>query len=267
MIHTVIKEIFHTTTYGFTPLHKGLTNKNYLLTIQDKQYVVRIPYPEQAIMNRKQEEQVMQHVKCLDSETVYFNADTGVKISVYIPDALDYEECLEHDKIERCATLMRTLHQLENVDFSFNSVDKLRLYQSHVTQPFFDLSPYEEVIRHIAQKEYKPCLCHNDFVHGNILYTKQRDYLIDYEYAASNDPLFDVISFLGENQIFDNTLRERFYQAYFQEQSIPYEQLEKMETFQNVLWCNWAMMMYEQRKEEVYYQIAQDKYNALTRKE
>ena len=39
-------------------------------------------------------------------------------------------------------------------------------------------------------------------VDGNILFTKENVYLIDYEYAADNDPLFDVMSFLSEKQNF-----------------------------------------------------------------
>lgn len=263
MIHKIIEELFKEQPYSLTKFNKGLTNQNYILNVNNDTYVVRIPYPDQHFINRKQEEIVSQLVTSLDSETIYFNSDTGIKITKYIEDAKDYEICCDSDKIERCAHLVKALHKLPCVDFNFDSYKQLQTYKSRVNTPLYDLSDYEYAIEHIQHKPYVATLCHNDLVHGNILYTKNKDYLIDYEYASNNDPLFDVISFLGENQIFDNTLRERFYHVYFEDKDIPYEELEIMEVFQNVLWCYWAMMMYEIHHEDIYKDIAKDKYEAL----
>ncbi len=264
MIYKLIEKLYPNEGYSIMRLNKGLTNKNYILCIHSQKYVVRIPYPHQHFINRKQEETVSKLVASLDCDTIYFNADNGVKISKYIEYAQDYKTCIDDDKIERCAALMRQLHQLPCVEFEFDCIQQLHNYQSHVSNPIFDLSAFHDAINHIQNKKYIPTLCHNDFVYGNILYTPTKDYLIDYEYAANNDPLFDVISFLGENQIFNFQLRDRFYKAYFQQSEVPYEELEIMERFQNVLWCYWAMMMFELHNEKIYKDIAQDKYNALT---
>ncbi len=71
-----------------------------------------------------------------------------------------------------------------------------------------------------------------------ISYSQDKTYLIDYEYAANNDPLFDVMSFLSENQINDPALRERFYAVYFNEMNDTVrKQLDIWENFQNLLWC------------------------------
>lgn len=43
-------------------------------------------------------------------------------------------------------------------------------------------------------------------------------------------------------------------------------QLDIWENFQNLLWCCWAMMMWESRHESVYRAIARDKYEALKEK-
>lgn len=120
-------------------------------------------------------------------------------------------------------------------------------------------------MREIADLNQHQVLCHNDLVSGNLLFSKERLYLIDYEYAAMNDPLFDVISFLSENQIFDKELRQRFYLAYFNTQpdGLLLNQLKEWEIFEDVLWCTWAMMMAESRHEQVYLDIAEDKYQAL----
>ena len=195
--------------------------------------------------------------------TIYFDEISGIKITKYIEDVFEYETCPYEDKIERCAQLMKKLHTLSAPNFPFEPFKTLETYRSLVKKPLFDLSIYEESIKEVQSFKNKDVLCHNDFVSGNILYGKDRDYLIDYEYAAANDPLFDVMSFLSENQIFDKDLRMRFYNVYFEEinEEIMH-QLYLWEMFQNVLWCNWAMMMYESRKENIYKEIAESIKNS-----
>lgn len=267
MVNKEIEAFFQTKEYTLEKIDKGLTNHNYLLCIQNKQYIVRVPRADSDhIMNRKQEKIVQQICHSLDVETVYFNEDSGLKITKYYPHLSEYDECPYEDKIERCALLMKRLHALPKVSFSFDPFSTLENYKAHVKHPLYDLQKYEQLAQQIKHCEHEVVLCHNDWVSGNILFGEERDYLIDYEYAANNDPLFDVISFLSENQIFDPLLRERFYAVYFP--SLDEETRNKLylwEVFQNVLWCYWAMMMYESRNENIYAKIAKDKYDAMQR--
>jgi thiamine kinase-like enzyme len=101
-------------------------------------------------------------------------------------------------------------------------------------------------------------------VAGNIGYTKEKSYLIDYEYAGDNDPYFDVMSFITENSL-SSEEKESFLETYFTQspsQNIRQE-LEKMAKMHNLLWCTWAKMMAESRQSSVYLEIAYDKLQAL----
>lgn len=267
MIDKIIESIFHTNIYTLENINKGLTNHNYLLKVNNEQYIVRIPREDSDhIVDRKHEKIIADLAKELDVEHIYFNERNGIKITVYHHDVYEYAACPFQDKIERCAFLMKKLHSLPLVSFHFEPFETLKLYQSKVVQPIYDLSRYEPMLEQVKSFQNKEVLCHNDWVSGNILFNEKKDYLIDYEYGANNDPLFDVISFLSENQIFDDTMRERFYHVYFDtlDNEIR-QQLYLWEIFQNVLWCTWAMMMHESRKEKIYLKIAQDKYKALLR--
>lgn len=269
MFKKEIETFFKTKEYTIKKFDKGLTNHNYLLDVEGNTYVVRVPLEDsEHIINRKQEKVVQQLCTSLDVDTIYFNEDSGVKITKYVPHLYEYEECPYEDKIERCARLMKHLHSIESVPFSFHPFETLINYKKHVAKPLYDIARFEQEAQRIKTFDHKEVLCHNDWVSGNILFGEIRDYLIDYEYGASNDPMFDVTSFLSENQIFDETLRERFYKEYFG--TLDEETREKLrlwEVFQNVLWCYWAMMMYESRNEDIYAQIAKDKYNALCKNE
>lgn len=251
-----------------TDLKKGLTNKNYLLEMNNETYVLRVPQADSAhIVNRHNETMALQAVQDsgIDVETIYYDEASGYKVTVYLPDALTYQECNDPNKIERTAQLMKKFHSLnKTIDADFEPIALLKQYQSHIQSPLYDLSDYSHVVDKIQHLNNPKILCHNDWVDGNILFAGNKTYLIDYEYAGNNDPLFDVMSFISENQINDPALRERFYAVYFDEinDSIR-KQLDLWEDFHNYLWCHWAMMMWESRHEEVYKKIAKDKFTAL----
>lgn len=267
-LHNLILEVFHTEEYQLDPLEKGLTNKNYLLQIEQNKYVIRVPYDDnENIVVRSHETQALAAV-CdfdLDVPYIYYDQHSGIKITEFIPNLSEFKECTAKDKIERTARLMKRFHSLNlKIDSCFEPIKRLYLYKSKVNNPIYDLSEYEHVIDMVKHNDSKQILCHNDWVSGNILFSEQKDYLIDYEYAANNDPIFDVMSYLSENAITDTQERKRFYAIYFDEfDDNVQQQLDMWEDFQNLLWCYWAMMMYESRKEDIYKKIAADKYHAL----
>lgn len=246
--------------------NKGLTNDNYLLTVEQETFMVRIRRSDsEQIIHAEDEQKALKIIqdKGLDVSEYYFDPAAGIRITHFVPDALEYQECTDDHKLERTADLMRRLHQLkQTIGSCFDPFARLKQYQSYTKNPFLIL-PDPKTIISAAQDIYRPStLCHNDWVSGNILFSGAKTYLIDYEYAADNDPLFDVMSFLTENDITDTAQREQFYHRYFAEQTIPYEKLAIWETFHNLLWCSWAMMMYESRQEAIYRTIAINKYQA-----
>lgn len=253
----------------FERYDKGLTNHNYYASVKDEAYIVRIPREDnEQVVHRTHETAALTAIKHLDFDVpmIYYDEKSGIKITKFIPDCQEYEECLLEDKIEAVGYLLKSFHQADlKTPYCFDPYERYLQYRTHVSDPIYDLSSFEPIMKTIVDLNPHHVLCHNDLVSGNLLFSKERLYLIDYEYAAMNDPLFDVISFLSENQIFDTHLRERFYQAYFGKQpdDTLKNQLLEWEIFEDVLWCTWAMMMAESRNEQVYLDIAEDKYKAL----
>lgn len=269
-LHKLIKSLFQTSIYTLEDTKKGLTNRNFLLTVNQKQFIIRIPYQDShQVVDRKQEVYALEIIKQtdLDVPLIYFNEVSGIKITAYIPNLEEFQDSQKQDKIERVARLMKKLHNLPNVSkIDFQPVETWKRYYANVHDPIYDLSSYTSIIEDVQTLHNPKVLCHNDWVSGNILLGTHKDYLIDFEYAANNDPLFDIMSFLTENNIDDENDRQRFYQIYFDNITpIIKKQLAIWESFHNLLWCTWAMMMYESRKDDVFRQIAHDKYCALTK--
>ena len=93
------------------------------------------------------------------------------------------------------------------------------------------------------------------------MFSPEKLYLIDYEYAGYNDSYFDIASFISENHLnYQETLT--FLKSYFVEEECNYKKLDIFLKFCDLLWYTWALLLYEKRREEVYNEIAQNKlYN------
>ena len=89
--------------------------------------------------------------------------------------------------------------------------------------------------------EYKAC--HNDLVAENFIKNEKRMYLIDWEYAGMNDPMWDVAAHLLECE-FSAEEEELFLHYYFEGDICTKVHRQKILIFkicQDVLWSTWTI--------------------------
>lgn len=259
----LIESIFNEKAVQFEYIETGLTNDNYVVTLNNRKVVLRIPRLEnKGLFNYELESKILDMVKPLNLEPnlIYYNKLTGVKCSEYIENS----ETFNVKYIKRAALLIRKLHDAcLNSGETFDIKHKFNQFKKRITNPLFDTSFAHHFIDDLIIEN--PILCHNDIVKGNLLFSDDKDYLIDFEYASDNDPFFDIMSFITENDITDPILRSEFYMVYFGR--LPNQkELKKLfhfEVVHHVLWCEWAMMMYNLHNLEVYKEIATLKYQRL----
>ena len=262
----IIQEVFQTNEYLLHDLEKGITNNNYLLEVNNECFVVRIP-KVQGIFNRYYEAEVLEQVRPLgiDLSPFYFDVDSGIKITPYVAELEDFSTYKHPSRIKRIASVIRKLHDASICTGKrFDPLSKLKLFQEGIKSPFCEYHQYSAIIKEVSDYRCEEILCHNDIVAGNLCFTKENTYLIDYEYAGDNDPLFDVMSFITENELTPEEEKE-FLHAYFEEE-IPYQELEMWRDFHNLLWLSWANMMFDETKESVFKTIAEQKKHALEKK-
>lgn len=263
-----LNQHLHLSHIKLKKLDKGLTNQNYLLDCDQGRFMLRWPNQDaDQIVDRSHEKLALKAINRLDLDAplFFFDEKTGVKLSIYIENFKTFNETDDPNRIEKVAHLMRKLHDSKlTIGKLFDPVKRYQSYRNHVLEPLISDDEAQVILDQYQHRLRPYTLCHNDWVEGNIGYTDNKSYLIDYEYAGDNDPYFDVMSFITENTLTQKE-KEHFLKIYFNQnpnQNIRHE-LEQMAKMHNLLWCTWAKMMAESRHSDVYLKIAYDKLKAL----
>ena len=184
----------------------GLTNHTYYVMLNQEEITIRIPGEGTEELINRREEYISTDLACrlgIDSRLIYFEQETGVKVARYIPDAVTMspDSMKEEENICLAADILKRLHSCGgNTGVAFDVFDTAKGYEKIIREhdvPLFD--DYEEVsrcVREIRQRAFCPkekwVPCHNDPLCENWVRSGERMYLIDWEYAGMNDPMWDV---------------------------------------------------------------------------
>lgn len=241
------------------PIHNGVSNSSFLI---NNKYVVRIKEEKEHFYDYKREKDILKKTakEYLSEVVVYLDKD-GNKISEYIPDTHIYKGTTKENKL--AAQMLYKLHHTKaKTKYDFKPFNRFNYYKSKSKSKGFE---HEEIVLNRVKKIYnkKPLvICHNDCVDNNFLFTNKRGYLIDYEFASNNIPLFDLASFISENKITNKKKIAAFLDAYNFDYH-QYEDLRYMIYFENLLWYYWALERYRFTNKIIYKKISEDKLKAI----
>ena len=188
-------------------LKKGMTNRSFLFSCHNERYIMRIPGEgTDQLINRKEEAQVYHQIKDKNicDDIIYINENNGYKITKYFDNA---RVCNPHNNsdLTRCMSLLRTFHSLNlTVDHEFDLFERIQYYQSLWTTNKSLYRDYETTKDNVFQLKsfidsQVTCktLTHIDAVPDNFLFVNNDSdvRLIDWEYAAMQDPHVDIAMF------------------------------------------------------------------------
>lgn len=183
----------------------GLTNHSYRVDIKGESYLVRLPGEGTEELVNRTDEKKSTELACnlgIDADLLYFGSD-GLKISQYIPNAVTMSpaEMCRTENIKDAARLFSRLHSCgidTGVPFDvFNMAESYEHFirKNRVTL-YDDYETIKESIKRIRNsKEMRATFlvpCHNDPLCENWVRSDKRLYLVDWEYAGMNDPLWDL---------------------------------------------------------------------------
>ena len=235
----------------------GLTNYNYIMNIKGTQYVIRQPGGMTEVMIDRKIEKINNNIASdlgLNSECIYFDENTGIKISVYIENskniALGNPHCPKN--IKSVSRLMKKTHSsLKHFPNSFDFQAELGKYEQIVKELngdfFFDYIRLKKQLLDFMEKHVKNTIsvpCHNDTVPENfIVDDSNRVYLVDWEYSGMNDPSWDVAAYILESKLTEESIEHLVLDYYGQLPTI--EEVLKIKSYmlaQDLLWTVWALI-------------------------
>lgn len=268
----IIKSVFNlqNTYIELIPLKQGMTNNSFIFSINNERYIIRVPgVNTEKIINRHQEYDVYQAIK--DEEFVepliYIDRDKGYKISKFIENSHTVNP-KDWNEINACLKRLKEFHsQSHRVEHYFDVFEHINYYESlmpHASkyEDYKEIKKNIESLEPIIENLVKDwTLCHIDAVCDNFLVTENQDvYLIDFEYAAMQDPDLDVAMFIAYS-LFNRQEIDRIIDIYFEHQvtSLKRYKIYSYIAIVGLLWSNWCEA--KQDTELLNSSYAQQQYN------
>jgi thiamine kinase-like enzyme len=218
-----------------TPL-QGLTNRVYKVEAAGQRFCLRIPGPGTAALIDRSAEAANARAAAatgIAPEIFHFGAD-GVMLTRFIDDAVTLSPQRFRavpGAVERAASALRHLHD-EAKDFtrSFevfavipSYVDLLELHGTELPREARALiEPTAEIRQALAAHPVAPKPCHCDPTGGNLLDTGAKIWIVDWEYSAMNDPMWDL-AYLALEGGFDEQRDRALLAAYLGREPAPPE--------------------------------------------
>ena len=124
----------------------GMTNKNYKVIIKGESYILRVPglgTEEMISRNNEMENSNLASLKGYNAETLYFNQDSGIKITKFIEGAetLTGASAKKEENMKLVTSILRELHNSD-----MNMVN--------IFNPFEELLKYEDILKGNTVKYY-----------------------------------------------------------------------------------------------------------------
>lgn len=185
----------------------GMSNYTYVVQSEGNLYTVRIlgDYAE-FFVNREEEKH---HIKLFESlnitnETIYFNEETGEKISKYIEGDIltqvDYKPYL----IE-ISNLLKKIHNSGiSSKYDYDLLKRINFYESinaqeHLREEYFIIKQQLFDLYNKTYSKFNKVLTHGDSQRSNFVVGKDQVFIVDFEFSGNNDPFYDISGFGNKN--------------------------------------------------------------------
>lgn len=204
MHEDLLNTIFPKEAKIISPLVGGMMNQSYIVSCDDKKYVLYISTKQaNEMVDRELERKNQQLIISLGltSKNIYFDTKNGIKVNEYIEgSSLDKIQEYDYHKI---AILLKTMHQSGLLSEQDYGPFKRFIDYENEASSFQKLEDEQYVLLRqtlFENKDFlenqKKVLCHNDAQRSNIIKSSDNKYyLIDFEFMGNNDPIYDIATF------------------------------------------------------------------------
>lgn len=210
------------------PLGGGMTNLNFKITDGDAAYVVRLGVDDPVhLISRANEIAAGEaaHAIGVSPEPVY--REDGVQVARFI-DGKVFEEAdvRAAGNLERIVELLQCFHhrlpaRFDGIPVMFWVFQVLRHYRNLIERgdsPHAGRMPELAKIAAELEADVGPVeivFGHNDLLAANFIDDGDKVWLIDFDYAGFNSPLFDLANLASNNEL-DERLEQTMLEQYFE---------------------------------------------------
>ena len=228
-------------------LEGGMSNYTYVVECNGKKYTYRVPgkYAEKFVDRNDEWHNVKEVDKLnINNITTYFEIPTGEKLAEYVDGVI----LSETDIVSYNAMSAQALKKIHNSTLKFkdyNAFVRLADYENYCINLGF-VHPEEYMVLknklknlQQMQKQVKLVPCHCDYQPTNLVVQGDKLYVLDWEFAGMNDPIYDVACY--GNAGFDKALL--LLEAYVGHKPVK-EELQRLyfhRAFQCLQWYNVAI--------------------------
>ncbi len=235
----------------------GMTNNNYLVETTNNKYIVKFfGKGTDKLIDRIAEKENLKKLEDLglDVKNYMFDIESGIKVNEYIENATTFDAHYLKAKKEEIASILKKVHNSGKVlEGEFRIFDEIKKYESLIEGSIF--YPYYDKIRekvfslqsHLEEIGVDKKSCHIDLVPENFIEDETgRVYLIDWEYSAMNDPMWDLAALFLESN-FRKAEEGEFFKYYFSEETpVSVAKIMIYKILQDFLWSLWTIYKEEQ---------------------
>ena len=225
----------------------GITNTSFVVGVDNKKFVLRIPGDNPDVINRLSEKHNSTKAQEYGLTLPYliFDENTGIKISQFF-DIYTYKSSdFKNENMRNNA--FNVLSKLHKSDLVFeNNFSPLTVFKDIADSS----NPIEEEAKEVGIKIVKTLNeiginnspCHQDLYSGNFILHKDSTFLIDWEYSSMGDYYFDFADLFWQNEFdLDINLRNDALHEIGISKKDEVEKFENFEILSMITWGLWAL--------------------------
>jgi thiamine kinase-like enzyme len=196
----------------YEPLGGGITNHNYVVHVNSKPFVVRIPGAGTELFIDRDNEldcAIAAGKTAVSPEVIYHLKPENISVVQFIRGrTLTTAEISSSNRLtKRIVQAIMTIHDKAVFHSIFDPFDTIRRYRGYGKEynaPLPDdiewmFSLADSIESAMARNRPRNVACHNDFLSENFLDDGEKIWIIDWEYGGMGDPYFDLGDFAVEH--------------------------------------------------------------------
>ncbi|RZO16295.1 MAG: LPS biosynthesis choline kinase [Candidatus Thioglobus sp.] len=237
----------------------GLTNRNFLVQSPDGRFVLRLAGEgTEHYIDRKREQKNAQIAADagVNAEIVHFDSSSGTMVTRFIENAitLDVDRFKDAAVLERTGRAFRYLHDSpEHFEGDFDLFEQIDQYLEVLTQlkaelpeGYATVQQSGEAVRNALSRHTLPSApCHCDPMVENCIDDGNKVFVIDFEYAGNNDPMWDLGDLSVEGH-FSAEQERILLSAYFGHHPDPFDvgRMIMYKAMCDLLWTLWGVVQH-----------------------